>query len=120
MEIYKKINPINRVGGEALDELKISVVYNKGGYNSRRGVYAYVTPVHREKLNESIVSETCTLVGETHESGFRMMLRELGRKSQKVEDEIAAKIEAKADEIATLWNEQKHEEVANLILRTAM
>lgn len=120
MDIYKKINPINRIGGEALDELKIRVSYDKGGYNSRRGVYAYITPVHREKLNESIVSETCTLLGETHESGFRMMLCALNRKSQKVENEIAAKIEAKADEIANLWNEQKHEEVANLILRTAM
>ena len=48
-----------------------------------------------------------------------MLLRELGRKSQKVEDEIASKIEAKADEIATLWNEQKHTEVAN-ILKAAM
>ena len=120
MEIYKKINPIDRIGGEALDELKIRVRYDKGGYNSRRGVYAYITPVHREKLNESMVSETCTLLGATHESGFRMLLCELGRKSQKVENEIAAKIEAKADEIANLWNERKHDEVANLIRRTAM
>ena len=114
MDIYKKINPISRVGGEALDELKIRVRYDKGGYYGKRGVYAYIKPVHREKI-----SETCTLRGDTHESGFRMLLRELGRKSQKVEDEIASKIEAKADEIATLWNEQKHTEVAN-ILRAAM
>ena len=119
MDIYKKINPINRVGGEALDELKIRVRYDKGGYYGKRGVYAYITPVHREKISESIVSETCTLLGDTHESGFKMLLRELGRKSQKVEDEIASKIEAKADEIATLWNEQKHTEVAN-ILKAAM
>jgi hypothetical protein len=119
MEIYKKINPINRVGGEALDELKIRVCYDKGGYYGKRGVYAYITPVHREKISESFVSETCTLLGNTHESGFKMLLRELGRKSQKVEDEIASKIEAKADEIATLWNEQKHTEVAN-ILKAAM
>ena len=119
MNIYKKINPINRVGSEALDELKISVRYDKGGYYVKRGVYAYITPVHREKISESFVSETCTLLGNTHESGFKMLLRELGRKSQKVEDEIASKIEAKADEIATLWNEQKHTEVAN-ILKAAM
>ena len=119
MDIYKKINPINRVGGEALDELKIRVRYDKGGYYGKRGVYAYITPVHREKINESFVSETCTLLGDMHESGFKMLLCELGRKSQKVEDEIASKIEAKADEIATLWNEQKHTEVAN-ILKAAM
>lgn len=119
MNIYKKINPINRVGSEALDELKISVRYDKGGYYGKRGVYAYITPVHREKINGSFVSETCTLLGDMHESGFKMLLCELGRKSQKVEDEIASKIEAKADEIATLWNEQKHTEVAN-ILKAAM
>jgi len=119
MDIYKKINPINRVGGEALDELKISVRYDKGGYCGKRGVYAYIKPVHREKISESFVSETCTMLGDIHECGFRKLLRELGRKSQKVEDEIAAKIDAKADEIATLWNEQKHTEVAN-ILRAIM
>jgi hypothetical protein len=119
MDIYKKINPINRVGGEALDELKISVRYDKGDYYDKRGVYVYIRPVHREGRGNGFVSETCTLLGDTHESGFRMLLRELGRKSQKVEDEIAAKIDAKADEIATLWDEQKHTEVAN-ILRTAM
>lgn len=119
MDIYKKINPINRVCGEALDELKIRVHYNKGGYYGKRGVYAYITPVHREGRGNGFVIETCTLLGDTHESGFKMLLRELGRKSQKVEDEIASKIEAKADEIATLWNEQKHTEVAN-ILKAAM
>ena len=115
MDIYKKINPINRVGGEALDELKISVRYDKGGYYGKRGVYAYIRPVHREDRGNGFVSEICTMLGDMHESGFRMLLRELGRKSQKVEDEIASKIEAKADEIATLWNEQKHTEVANII-----
>lgn len=82
-------------------------------------MYAYIKPVHREKISESFVSETCTMLGDIHECGFRKLLRELGRKSQKVEDEIAAKIDAKADEIATLWNEQKHTEVAN-ILRAIM
>lgn len=115
MDIYKKINPINRVGGDALDELKISVRYDKGGYYGKRGVYAYIRPVHREKINESFVSETCTMLGDIHECGFRKLLRELARKSQKAEDEIAAKIESKADEIATLWNEQKHTEVANIL-----
>lgn len=119
MDIYKKINPINRVSGEPLDELKIRVRYNKGDYYGKRGVYAYITPVHREYRGNGFSCETCTLLGDTHESGFKILLRELGRKSQKVEDEIASKIEAKADEIATLWNEQKHTEVAN-ILKAAM
>ena len=119
MEIYKKINPINRAGSEALDELKIRVRYDKGGYYGRRGVYAYITPVHRDIVGNGLMTETCTVCGEIHESGFKMLLRELGRKSQKVEDESASKIEAKADEIATLWNEQKHTEVAN-ILKAAM
>ena len=116
MDIYKKINPIKRVGGEALDELKIRVRYDKGGYYGKRGVYAYITPVHREKINERSVIETCTMLGDMHESGFKALLRELGRKSQKVEDELAVKVETKADEIADLWNEYKHNEIYNMLI----
>lgn len=119
MDIYKKINPINRVGGDALDELKIRVCYDKGGYYGKRGVYAYIRPVHRDIVGNGLMTESCSVCGEMHENGFKMLLRELSRKSQKVEDEFASKIEAKADEIASLWNEYKHNDVAD-ILRNAM
>lgn len=110
MKTYRKINPIERVGGEPLDELKIRVDYNKDTYCGKRGIYAYFTPVHRGEY-----FETCTLCADIRESGFKMFLRELNRKSQKVEDELARKVEAKADEIAELWNECKFEEISKIV-----
>ncbi len=110
MKTYRKINPIERVGGEALDEIKIRVDYNKDTYCGKRGVYVYLTPVHRGEY-----FETCTMCASIYESGFKMLLRELGRKSQKVVDELSAKIETKADEIASLWDKMAFEEIGKVI-----
>jgi hypothetical protein len=44
-----------------------------------------------------------------------MLLRELGRKSQKTEDELSAKVLEKADEMAKLWDEEKFEDVVKLL-----
>lgn len=114
--IYKKINPIQLEDNDSpLDELKIRVEYNKGGYNSKRGVYAYITPVHRETSEYGCRWEKSVPLGFTQISGFRMCLCELGRKSQKTEDELSAKVVEKADEMAKLWNEEKFEEVVKIL-----
>ena len=110
MKTYVKINPIERVGGEPLDELKIRVEYVKDMLNGKRGVYAFFTPVHRGEY-----FETCTLCADIRESGFRMFLRELNRKSQKIEDELSEKVIEKADEIAGLWNEKSLKKSAKLL-----
>jgi hypothetical protein len=115
MTTYKKINPIERTGGEALDELKIKVTYDKGGYNTKRGIHAYITPVHRTNRDGFCV-ESCTLLGDSRECGFRVCLRELGRKSQKVEDEIANKVEQLADEIVSRWDKGERQTLAIFIM----
>ena len=53
-EIYKPINPIERGGADnALNELKISVRYDKGSMNyftnqvNKRGLYVHFSPVQR-------------------------------------------------------------------------
>ena len=110
MKTYVKINQIERVGGEPLDELKIRVEYVKDMLNGKRGVYAFFTPVHRGEY-----FETCTLCADIRESGFRMFLRELNRKSQKIEDELSEKVIEKADAIAGLWNEKRFEEIGKIV-----
>lgn len=112
---YKKINPIKVDEKLTLDELKVDVHYNKGGYNSKRGVYVYVTPTHREDRGNGFTSEVAIPIGYTKTSGFRTCLRELGRKSQKVEDEISAKVFEQADKMAELWNEEKFEDVVSIL-----
>ena len=111
MTIYKQINPINRAGAEPLKELKIKVDYTKGGYNSKRGIYAYIIPVHREGNFES-----CSLLGEVRECGFKVCLREMARKSQKVEDQITAAVEPLADKIVEHWNNGDYHAISQLLL----
>lgn len=109
-------SPIERASSESLDELKISVDYQKGGYNyfsgnySEGGVYAYLTPVYRTC---GVIS--CTMLGKQHECGYKIFLKALGRKSQKQIDLMFNKIMPHAQEIADLYSDYKHQEVYELI-----
>ena len=108
--------PIKRAGGEPLDELKVKVDYQKGGYNYYSGdvetnaIYVYLTPIHRSGM---IVSQT--LLGDRHSCGFKIKLKELNRKSQKQINLMAEKIIPHTQEIADLYSDYKHNEVYNLI-----
>lgn len=108
--------PINRASGEALDELKISVDYQKGGYNylsgnlEDGGIFVYFTPVHR---SGGIISRT--LLGQQHECGYKILMKPLNRKSQKQIDLMAEKVAPYAQQIADLYSDYKHDEVYNLI-----
>lgn len=116
-KIYAALKtPINRAGREALDELKISVDYQKGGVSyfsgnySESGVYVYITPVHR---SGGIIS--CTMLGQQHECGYKILMKPLNRKSQKQIDLMAEKVVPYAQQIADLYSDYKHNEVYNLI-----
>ena len=115
MAIYKQINPIERAGSEPLNELKIKVAYTKGGYNSKRGIYAYIIPVHRQQVAGGNI-ESCTMLGEVRECGFKVCLREMGRKSQKVEDQLTAAVESQADKIVEHWNNSNYHAISRLLL----
>lgn len=117
MAIYKQINPIERAGSEPLNELKIKVAYTKGGYNSKRGIYAYIIPVHRQQVAGGNI-ESCTLLGEVRECGFKVCLREMARKSQKTEDQITAAVESQADKIVEHWNNSDYHAISRLLLTT--
>ena len=105
MDFYQPIAPIQRPGSRDLNELKVSVRYDKGGINyftyknEKRGVYVHFKPVHRESGIES-----CTLLGSHKESGFKVFVKELGRKSQKQLDDVAQRIEPMVSDFAQKWN----------------
>jgi hypothetical protein len=115
-EIYKPINPIERSGSDTLNELRISVRYDKGSMNyfhgqeNKRGLYVHVTPVHR---GNGFVSGT--LLGSRKESGFKMFVRELGRASQKQADDVFSRVEPLADEIAKKWNTEDWEGIFQMV-----
>jgi len=108
--------PINRAGGEALDELCINVDYQKGGINyfsgnySDSGVFVYLTPVHRDGI---CVSQT--ILGKQHECGYKILLKQINRRSQKQINLMAEKVLPYAQQIADLYSDRKHQDVYNLI-----
>lgn len=61
--------------------LKVDLSYSIGGYNSRRGYYAYVTPVTVKK--EVGYNSESSMVFD----GFKVMIKEVKRKSAKAETE---------------------------------
>lgn len=101
---------------DTLDELKICVDYQKGGYNyytgelESNGVYVYLTPVHR--TNWSVGS---TIDGNMHNSGYKVLIKELGRKSQKQINLVAEAVFPKAEQIADYYSERQHQAVLGLL-----
>ena len=114
---YTKLKrPINRAGGEPLDELKINIDYQKGGYNyfsgnlNESGVYTYITPIHR---GNGFCSQS--ILGDQHSCGYKIFLKELNRKSQKQINLMAEKVIPHSQEIADLYSDYKHRVVYDLI-----
>ena len=115
--IYVKMKkPIVRPQLDTLDELRVRVDYQKGGYNyytgnvESNGVYVYLTPVHRVN---GIVSQT--IDGNIHNSGYKVLIKELGRKSQKQINLVAEAVLPKAEQIADYYSEGQHQAVLNLL-----
>jgi len=118
-EKYVKLKkPIirNNKGLDDLDELRIRVEYQKGGWNiftgdsENGGVYVYVTPVHRGNCFVST-----TIDGNIHNMGYKILLKELGRKSQKQIDIATERIMPFAEVIADNYGEGNHKQVYNII-----
>lgn len=116
-KIYVELNnPINSGGGSILNELRIKVDYQKGGVNyfsgnySDSGVYVFLTPVCRGNGFESFV-----ITGSQHTSGYKILLKQINRKSQKQIELAAAKVLPYAQQIADLYSDMKHQDVYNLI-----
>ena len=108
VNFYRAINPIERAGSEPLNELKVSVRYDKGGYNyfqgtvDKRGLYVHFKPIHRNGNCESATLLSCN----RKEDGFKMLVRELGRMSQKQMDDVAKRIEPMIGDFAEKWNNE--------------
>jgi hypothetical protein len=108
-------NPI--AGGHGpLDKLKVEIDYQKGGFSvlsgeySDSGVYAYLTPCsHENGITSTYIN------GDLHTMGFKILLKKMGRKSQKQINIVAELIMPKAQEIADLYSTGNHREVYNLI-----
>lgn len=108
--------PVNSGTGTVHNELKIEVDYQKGGVNwfsgdyCESGVFVYLKPVHRGNGFEG-----CSITGKTHVDGYKILLKQINRKSQKQIELAAAKVLPYAQQIADLYSDMKHQDVYNLI-----
>ena len=77
---------------DSKEEIKVSFDYDLGGISylsgqtNRRGYYLYVKTVTRDRRPEGYSFESCTLF-----DGFKVLLKEVPRKSKKAEGEAEAK-----------------------------
>lgn len=109
----KKYIATNRVPNAT--HIKIEVRYGKGGLNyftykmEPRGVYVIVTPVEvKDRGGYQMESYTAF-------SGTKFCVKELKRKSDKAVQEVAAKLEPKAEQIARAWEGWGASGAANFI-----
>ena len=108
--------PITRAGGEPLNKLRINVDYQKGGVNyfsgdySESGVYIYIQPC---TYNNGIIGTVIT--GKQHLDGYKILLKELNRKSQKQIDLMAENVLPYAQHIADLYSDGRHQDIYNLV-----
>ena len=118
--MHKKVfvdlkTPVKSASTE-LKQLRIMVDYEKGGMNYfsgnvyESGVKVYITPC---TVTNGIV--TCTILGEQHVCGYKVMLKQINRKSQKQIDIMAEKILPYAQQIADLYSDAKHQEIVKLV-----
>ena len=108
--------PISTGTGSSLKQLRVMVDYEKGGINyfsgktNESGVKVYLTPC---TLTNGIITQI--IMGEQHVCGYKVMLKQINRKSQKQIDLMAAKILPYAQQIADLYSDARHQDIVKLI-----
>ena len=108
--------PIEKGSGETLDKLCVNIDYHKGGVNyfsgdvSDSGVYVFITPCTYEN---GIFG--CVITGNMHKDGYKILLKQINRKSQKQIDLMVEKVLPHAQEIADLYSAMRHDKVYELI-----
>lgn len=112
LSFFEPIKPIND-----LNELKLEVKYNIGGWNvgtgdiDKNGIYVYVNPVKRDQYGiGSRFSQN------KKETGFKILVKPIGRKSKKSMLAIAEKLKPVTKKIAELYNEEKYKEIAEILI----
>lgn len=100
-------NGIEPISGK-YNELEVKVRYEKGGWNyfngktEKRGIYVTIKPVHRE-----FGCIAFQFTGNMKESGFKVLVKELGRKSEKWEEKVAEKLAGMALELTRLYEKEE-------------
>lgn len=102
-------------------ELEIETRYTLGGtsyftgQHSPRGIYVHLAPVERSTSTSGFGVVSRVLLGSLEETGYKIKLEELSRKSQKKVEYWTKRVEPLAPKLAELFGAGQHQEVAKLI-----
>lgn len=105
-------------GHSVMNKLMVEIRYQKGGFGilsgeySDSGVYVHLTPC----MHENGVTGTY-INGDLHTMGFKILLKKMGRKSQKQIDLAAERIIPYAQQIADYYSERDYNAVHTLIMK---
>lgn len=108
---YHSITPITRKGASDLNELRVSVRYDKSANIAKRGLYVHFKPVHRQGGIESCTILSCN----AKEDGFKMFVRQLGRASEKQTADVCNRIEPIVGEIAKKYDAEDWKGIVALV-----
>lgn len=91
--------------------VEIEIYYTLGGMNylsgraSPRGVGVSIRPVKLERSERGSISRSYVLLGSQQESGVRLHVLDLARKSERQLARVAEMIDLDAPAVASLWQE---------------
>lgn len=114
MKYYQLLPEGHKLGKNT--HLKLQVDYELGGISyfsgssSARGYYLYIRPVQLGK-EDSYITESFTLFG----SGYKILLKQVARKSDKVYRELCQKLNL--SELANQYLQGNHEIVKAMALK---
>lgn len=116
-KIYVELKtPVNVGNNKQLNKLRINVDYQKDHINyfngdiEEGGVYVYITPCTYENGCVGTV-----ITGKQHNDGYKILVKEIGRKSQKQINLVSEKVFPYAQQIADLYSDARHQDIYNLI-----
>lgn len=115
--IYVDLKTPIKTTSQLLNKLRLNVDYQREGVNyftgdyNHGGVYIYITPcTHENGITGNVIT------GKQHCDGYKILLKEIGRKSQKQINLMAEKVLPYAQQIADLYSDARHQDVYNLIM----
>ena len=116
-KVFVDLNePIKQRSGSELNKLRVMVDYQASGCNyfsgqmTRSGVYVYIIPCG---MSNGVI--TTVITGNQHNDGYKILIKQINRKSQKQIDLVAEKVFPYAQQIADLYSDGRHEDVFKLI-----
>ena len=108
-------NPIKQAGeNRDLDLLEVNVYYDKGDYNTRRGIKMSVHPIRITDYN-GVKMVSRIVLGDKKETGIYAHIKDLNRKSNKQIELVAERVFKHLEFIREHYEKEDFQTIQNLV-----